>query len=918
MEKRKMMSQCTLNVIFNRWCLNGLQVDHDAPIWLALKDKVLVYNDVERQSSTYQQPTLVYPPSSGLFCYLFTSSSSSIMHGSDDLNNTTSKISTIRDLLQQLAQDIQTSTNAEETEEDLTATFWATYKKVADAYDDNMVERCHANMDMVLVVAALCSAINATFIATMLPSPADKTNALLSQLVQISLQGSSAVQLTPSTIDSSSDPLTQALASASLLFSLLAASGAVLGKQWLSYYMKNRYIRGTLEGRCKQRHRKFQKLQTWRLESVLQSFVVLLYISLFQFILFLIVAAWAQQRSISIVVAVGVAFCMLYYIPITLISAVFPDCPFQTSISLTIRDILHRFCRYTRSYDPHHERQEASTVSAVEWMLELSTDPDALRTISMFMMTNADWTHSVHWPGLCGRMLDKFKECFGTITLKHDALEYGKALVHIYLNDSGCSSRQVLHHGIHNWTGWKSWRDLYLPWALEDCRISHDKMLKSDNADLQKQYQADTRTALRKVVATGINGFIDPDNENLVRDDHYSDQLGSYLPDVDVDWLIVCAERFCDVNDFVAARYPLLLLSGALKKSSFPIQHQRLTPILNKSLSNRYLRIITLRVACALDYKDWLWDDSFSQAVLAAICFPPINSNRDNYDSDFTSTVIDLLNLPKWPKGSDLEFCTLHDIQLLAFLVLPEPKVDHAKYTPYCQALIRYMDSRQPDYIRHTAPRKAYNTRQYLPVSLHPEFSSALALLCPVGEQSSDTDQDFYSCVRLIFALAKRPDWQPYLEEDAHIQRYIEMVQKLIPGSSDGFDKPSPCHFYLVAGIILRIQVFSSHTAAIPPNQWWNLLKMAWRVAGDAYDRSSPSYVSDVLDDEVEILEPLATETAKCMPHDASIQDLEFLLKWLTKTVDKLGSHRSNVDQGIVSAVEGLMGVVRSRLEAAR
>ncbi|OAX42696.1 hypothetical protein K503DRAFT_766489 [Rhizopogon vinicolor AM-OR11-026] len=163
-----------------------------------------------------------------------------------------------------------------------------------------------------------------------------------------------------------------------------------------------------------------------------------------------------------------------------------------------------------------------------------------------------------------------------------------------------------------------------------------------------------------------------------------------------------------------------------------------------------------------------------------------------------------------------------------------------------------------------------------------------------------------------------RPDWQPCLEGDAHIKRYIEMVQNLILGSSNSCDKPSPYHFYLVAGILLRIQVFSSHTAAIPPNQWWDLLKMTWHSAGYGYFWFSSSHVSDVLDDAVEMLEPLATETAKCMPHDASIQDLEFLLKRLTKTVDKLGSHRSNVDQSIVSAVEGLRGVVRSRLEAAR
>jgi hypothetical protein len=57
----------------------------------------------------------------------------------------------IHDLLQQLAQVIQTSTNAEEREKDVPSTYWTTYKKVADKHDDKMLERCNANMDMVLV-----------------------------------------------------------------------------------------------------------------------------------------------------------------------------------------------------------------------------------------------------------------------------------------------------------------------------------------------------------------------------------------------------------------------------------------------------------------------------------------------------------------------------------------------------------------------------------------------------------------------------------------------------------------------------------------------------------------------------------------------------------------------------------------------
>ncbi|KAJ8586861.1 hypothetical protein M405DRAFT_709973, partial [Rhizopogon salebrosus TDB-379] len=113
--------------------------------------------------------------------------------------------------------------------------FWAGYKKVSSEYDDEMVERCNGNMDIVLIFAGLFSAINTTFIVSMQPNPINTTNTLLVQLIQNKAYGPTAIQpatLSSLTSYSSSDVWTQALAYLSLAFSLLAALGAVLGKQW--------------------------------------------------------------------------------------------------------------------------------------------------------------------------------------------------------------------------------------------------------------------------------------------------------------------------------------------------------------------------------------------------------------------------------------------------------------------------------------------------------------------------------------------------------------------------------------------------------------------------------------------------------------------------------------------------------------
>ncbi|KAG1718292.1 hypothetical protein EDB19DRAFT_1602650, partial [Suillus lakei] len=117
---------------------------------------------------------------------------------------------------------------------DESSKFWAAYKKVSSEYDNDMLERCNGNMDIVLIFAGLFSAANTAFIIAMQPNPINTTNALVFQLIQITLHGSSAAQptLSPSTGYSPLDVWTQALAYASLAFSLVAAFGAVLGKQW--------------------------------------------------------------------------------------------------------------------------------------------------------------------------------------------------------------------------------------------------------------------------------------------------------------------------------------------------------------------------------------------------------------------------------------------------------------------------------------------------------------------------------------------------------------------------------------------------------------------------------------------------------------------------------------------------------------
>ncbi|KAG2128273.1 hypothetical protein DEU56DRAFT_698294, partial [Suillus clintonianus] len=119
---------------------------------------------------------------------------------------------------------------------DVDSNFWETYKKVSTEYDDDFLARANDDMGIILTFAGLFSAVNSAFIVGMQPNPGDTTNDLLLRLIQITVNGPNAVNdignISSSTNFSSSTVWMQALGYASLASSVLAAFGAVLGKQW--------------------------------------------------------------------------------------------------------------------------------------------------------------------------------------------------------------------------------------------------------------------------------------------------------------------------------------------------------------------------------------------------------------------------------------------------------------------------------------------------------------------------------------------------------------------------------------------------------------------------------------------------------------------------------------------------------------
>ncbi|KAG1859534.1 hypothetical protein DFJ58DRAFT_682227, partial [Suillus subalutaceus] len=149
----------------------------------------------------------------------------------------------LSDTMKKVLEVLQNSSIVPKTRagKDNRSRFWRLYGLVAAEHDSDFIKRCTDDMESILLFSGLFSTVSSSFIVAMdsnlSPDLSDTTNALLTQLVQIGLGNFTAAGSTPVDPASTWSPTVLALriqmvAYASLSMSLLAAFGAVLGKQW--------------------------------------------------------------------------------------------------------------------------------------------------------------------------------------------------------------------------------------------------------------------------------------------------------------------------------------------------------------------------------------------------------------------------------------------------------------------------------------------------------------------------------------------------------------------------------------------------------------------------------------------------------------------------------------------------------------
>ncbi|KIO18703.1 hypothetical protein M407DRAFT_83636, partial [Tulasnella calospora MUT 4182] len=165
--------------------------------------------------------------------------------------------------------------------------FWNRYEELAGHNDRELSGDLNANLDNLLIFAGLFSAINTAFISFTMPSLSpdsfDRTNALL-ELILLKTDNGTFTRSSPSAPFSpnATTVVANCLLYASLCCSLLAAAGAMLGKEWLRNFDRKGQV-ASLGEQARLRQKKIRAVRRWYFRESIQLFPYTLLLSVVLF-----------------------------------------------------------------------------------------------------------------------------------------------------------------------------------------------------------------------------------------------------------------------------------------------------------------------------------------------------------------------------------------------------------------------------------------------------------------------------------------------------------------------------------------------------------------------------------------------------------------------------------------------------------
>ena len=130
----------------------------------------------------------------------------------------------------------------------------------------------------------------------------------------------------------------QALLYASLVTSLFAAFVAVLGKQWVNRYIRNRG--GSAADKSRDRQRKLDGFEKWHFHLVIESLPIMLQLAVLLLGCALSCYLWTISRTVAGIILAITLLGVTLYVFLTLVAAIYYSCPYQTPPSAITRTII--------------------------------------------------------------------------------------------------------------------------------------------------------------------------------------------------------------------------------------------------------------------------------------------------------------------------------------------------------------------------------------------------------------------------------------------------------------------------------------------------------------------------------------------------------------------------------------------------
>ncbi|KAG2363574.1 hypothetical protein BDR07DRAFT_1460233 [Suillus spraguei] len=485
--------------------------------------------------------------------------------------------------LEQILSVLKTSSIAEDPSNDDISKFWVAYKKVSDKYDADFLKREHGNVNIILTFAGLLTAAISTFIGGMQPDSGDTTNALLVQLIQVTVNGPSAVhdisKLSATAPYSYTIVWAQALAYIALALSILAAFGAVVVKQCLTSFEATRKRGRSLEERGTQRQKKWDDLQHLHLPTCLQIFLGYLQIALLLFSISLSLNTWTGHLPTFVVMVSTAALVILFYAGAIFVGVWWPDSPLVTLGTVLGRVICTIFANSSSWIPtPNQSPLDYNISSPLRWMLETPMSEETTEAAAAIM-------HLAQYPLNLdvSTIFQTLRANFEVYGLGHERyVKFGKAMANLLIQPAKIHTALVDKPFWHD--KFQPTRSHFIREAFMDCRRAYYSLISipEHDTDMQK-HQASIRTALRTMLVHGLDHHLSlPDNDKLIWNSNlcWSHPDGHEPSRDEFDWLIdylADEGRRCKVDEIKADEIgdALLVLSAMgglgspVKRSSY-------------------------------------------------------------------------------------------------------------------------------------------------------------------------------------------------------------------------------------------------------------------------------------------------------------------------------------------------------------